>query len=65
MNKGFAIGLLIAGIVCLVWGFAASDSVTSGFSKLFSGAPTDKTIWLLIGGTIATLAGFFGVLRRA
>lgn len=65
MNKGLALGLLIAGIVCLIWGFAASDSVTSSFSKFFSGAPTDKTIWLLVGGMVATLAGFFGVMRRA
>lgn len=65
MNKGFALGLLIAGIVCLIWGFTAVDSFTSDLSRFFSGAPTNKAIWLLIVGTIATLAGFFGMARRA
>lgn len=65
MNKGVALGLLIAGIVCLIWGFTSVDSLTSDLSKFFSGAPTNKAIWLLIIGTIATLAGFFGMARRA
>ncbi|MBC8011721.1 MAG: DUF3185 family protein, partial [Burkholderiales bacterium] len=35
----------------------------SGFSRLFTGAPTDKTIWLLIGGIVLAALGLGGLLR--
>ncbi len=50
MNKIISIALLAAGIVLIVIGANASNSVGSGFSRFFTGSPTDKTIWLLIGG---------------
>lgn len=63
MNKLVSLALLIGGIVLLVYGVAAADSVGSSFSRLFTGSPTDKSIWLLIGGAAATLAGATGLLR--
>jgi hypothetical protein len=63
MNRILSLVILAIGIVLIVYGISASDSIGSGFSRLFTGAPTDKTIWLLIGGTIAAIvgaAGFFG-----
>jgi hypothetical protein len=53
------IGAVIAvlGVVLVVMGLDAEDSVSSRLSKLFTGSPTDKTIWLLVGGAIATAVG--------
>ena len=51
MNKGIGIALLVVGIALIIFGFSASDSVTSGVSRAFTGAPTDKTLWLLLGGS--------------
>jgi hypothetical protein len=63
MNRTLSIALLVGGIIALVYGISASQSVGSEFSRLFTGAPTDKTIWLLIGGAIAAAVGLAGVLR--
>ncbi len=63
MNRGMALGLLIVGIVLLVWGFEASDSFSSSVSRTFNGAPTDKTIWLIGAGVVLTLGGVAGLAR--
>ena len=63
MNKPLSFALLIGGVILIIYGSAASDSIGSGFSRLFTGAPTDKTIWLLVGGVVATVSGFFGLMR--
>jgi hypothetical protein len=60
-NKILFLALLVLGIVLLVLGANASDSISSSFSRLFTGQPTDKTVWLLIGGCVATLAGLGGL----
>jgi hypothetical protein len=65
MNKPISFALLVGGIILLVCGVNASDSTASGFSRFFTGNPTDKTMWLLIGGTIATLAGAGGFFRSS
>lgn len=63
MNKGISIALLVVGVVLTVWGISASDSVGSGVSRFFTGAPTDKTVWLLVSGILLGIVGLFGVVR--
>ena len=63
MNKPISLALVVGGIILIVYGVAASDSIGSGLSRLFTGSPTDKTMWLLIGGAIATVVGGSGLLR--
>jgi hypothetical protein len=63
MNKLGSLALLLIGVVLLVYGVSASESIGSTFSRLFTGAPTDRTIWFLIGGAIASAAGLAGLLR--
>jgi hypothetical protein len=63
MNKTFFFVLLILGVVLLVLGVIASDSIKSDFSRLFTGEPTDKAIWLLIGGGVSTIVGLGGAAR--
>jgi hypothetical protein len=62
MNKLTSIALLVVGAVLLAYGLNANDSVGSGVSRLFTGAPTDKAIWLIIGGAAALLVGLGGLL---
>jgi hypothetical protein len=57
MNKGIGIALLVVGIALITYGFDASDSVSSDVSRTFTGAPTNKTLWLLLGGTASAIAG--------
>jgi hypothetical protein len=65
MNKPVSFALLIAGIILLIYGANASDSIGSSFSRFFTGNPTDQTVWLLIGGAVATAVGAAGLLRGA
>ena len=65
MNRLISLALLVGGIVLIVYGLAASDSVSSDVSRFFTGNPTDKTMWLLIGGTVASCVGAAGLLRGA
>ena len=47
----------MAGIVLIVYGINASNSAGSDLARTFTGAPTNKTLWLLIGGIVATVVG--------
>ena len=57
MNKAIGIALLVVGVILLVWGINASESVGSEISKTFTGSPTDKSIWLIIGGVVSGITG--------
>ena len=63
MNKAISLCLLAGGIVLIIYGLNASDSVGSSFSRFFTGNPTDKTIWLLVGGVVAAALGAGGLMR--
>jgi hypothetical protein len=65
MNKILSIVLLAGGIVLIVYGVVASNSLGSDFSRFFTGAPTDKSIWLLVGGAIMAAIGAGGLLIRS
>jgi hypothetical protein len=57
MNKAIGIALLAVGIALIVYGIDASNSASSSLSRTFSGTPTNKTLWLLIGGAGAAICG--------
>jgi hypothetical protein len=63
MNKLVFLATLAVGIVLVIYGVAASDSFGSDVSRFFTGSPTDKTIWLMIGGIVAVVVGLVGLLR--
>lgn len=60
MQKVIGLVLLAVGVVLLVLGISAADSLSSDISRFFTGEPTDRSIWLLIGGVAAIVGG--GVL---
>ena len=57
MNKLFSLALLVGGIVLVVMGFNATHAFASDVSRFFTGSPTDKAVWMLIGGIVAALVG--------
>jgi hypothetical protein len=63
MNKGFSVALLAVGIMLSIWGIKASDSFGSDVSRFFTGSPTNKAVWLLIGGIVMGIVGLFGLFR--
>lgn len=64
MNKPLAIAILVAGIILLAFGFNAGDSLASETKEALTGTPTDKSMWLIIGGAIAIIVGGFGAFSR-
>jgi LPXTG-motif cell wall-anchored protein len=64
MSRILAVAFLIVGVILLVYGLNASDSVSSSVSRAVSGAPTDKTIWLTVLGVIGIVAGGLGLVFR-
>lgn len=63
MNKPLGIALLAIGIVLIIFGVNASNSVGSDFSRFFSGTPTNESMWLLGGGVASLIVGGMISLR--
>jgi hypothetical protein len=65
MNKIVSLALLAGGIVLIVIGVNATNSFSSDVSKFFTGSPTDKAVWMLIGGILAAVIGLTGTLHTS
>ena len=63
MNKIISLVLLIGGVVLMISGINATNSFSSDVSRFFTGSPTDKAVWMLIGGIVAAVIGLVGTLR--
>ena len=63
MNKLVSLTLLVGGIVLIIVGVNATNSFSSDVSRFFTGSPTDKAVWMLIGGAVASIIGLAGTLR--
>jgi hypothetical protein len=63
MNKIVSLALLVGGVVLMILGINAMNSFSSDVSRFFTGSPTDKAVWMLIGGIVATAVGLMGTLR--
>ncbi len=55
--------ILAGGVMLLIFGIRASESLGSDISRLFTGNPTDKAIYLLIGGAALCVIGLIGLMR--
>jgi drug/metabolite transporter (DMT)-like permease len=61
MGTGKILGvvLLVVGVLLLFFGWQGSESVGDQISETFTGRFTDETMWYLIGGVAAVIAGAF------
>lgn len=55
MQSVIGIAVLVVGVVLIIFGMHASASLGSRLSELFTGAPSDRTLWLLLVGVVAAL----------
>jgi hypothetical protein len=65
MNTALSVALLVGGVVLLAFGYNASQSATSEVSRFFTGNPTDKAMWMLVGGAILAVLGLVGLFARS
>jgi hypothetical protein len=63
MNRAIGLALLVAGIVVLIFGIQASQSFTSNLSQTFTGAPTNRSIWMIVVGLVAAIVGIVLTFR--
>ena len=63
MNKLLWLAILAGGIVLIIFGVNASNSFSSDISRFFTGSPTDKAMWMIVGGVVAVVAGLIGLMR--
>lgn len=64
MNKALGLALLVAGAILILTGYNASQSFSSDVSRFFTGAATNKAMWMLVGGAAAAIAGVVLVSHR-
>jgi hypothetical protein len=65
MNKAVSIALIAGGIALIVFGINATNSFSSDVSRFFTGNPTDRSMWMLVGGIVAAVAGFVLSMRSS
>lgn len=63
-QKLLGIILVVIGIILLVFGFNASQSLGDQVTETFTGRFTDETMWYIIGGAVAVVLGGFLALGR-
>ena len=68
MQKVTGIIFIAIGIFLLLWGRKIADSVGSQVQQVFTGAPTDRAMYLYIGGIVLVILGiaqmFWPVKRK-
>jgi uncharacterized membrane protein len=57
MQKTTGIICLVIGVFLLLWGRKIANSFGSQVQEVFSGAPTDRAMYLYIGGLVLALLG--------
>ena len=63
MHKAVALALLAGGILLFLFGVSAAGSFSSDITRFFTGSPTDKAMWMLIGGAGLSIVGVVGLFR--
>lgn len=53
---------LIAGVILLIFGLSVSDSFSSHLSEILTGAPSEKSLLLIILGAVFLLYGGVGTI---
>ncbi len=57
MKNIVGLAIFALGIVLLIFGFNEARSFTSEVSRAFTGNPTDRSMWLVVGGALAVISG--------
>ena len=63
VNKIVSLALLGGGAVLMIFGIEAAASFSSDASRVLTGFPTNKAVWMLIGGIVAAVVGLTMTLR--
>lgn len=56
-KRSLGLALLVVGVILLLFGLNASDSVTDTVNEGLTGRYTDKTMWYIVGGAALAVGG--------
>ncbi len=56
-RKALGIALLVGGVILLFFGFNESQSFASEVTEVFTGSPTDRSMWMIVLGSVTAVAG--------
>ena len=62
MNKTISLAILAGGVVLAAFGIDAANSTGSDISRFFTGSPTDRAMWMLVSGVVASVIGLAGLM---
>lgn len=63
-NQLVGVVLLVVGVILLYFGWQSSQSLGDQVTEAVTGRFTDETMWFIIGGAAAVVAGGFLALLR-
>ena len=58
-KKLISLILVIIGVAVLIWAYQLSQSISSQLTQTFTGAASDKVMYMYIGGAVSLAAGLF------
>ena len=64
MNRWLYGIVLLIGLALLGLGISAANSVGSETVQAVSGTPSDKALWMMVGGGALALIGLVGITRK-
>lgn len=63
MNNITGLAVFALGIVLLIFGFNESQSFASEVSRVFASNPSDRSLWMIVGGGVAVIGGLILAIR--
>jgi hypothetical protein len=57
MHRAVGLAFVAVAVLLIILGINASQGLTSRFSETFSGTPSNRALWLLIGGAASGVVG--------
>jgi hypothetical protein len=63
MNRAVGLALVVGGIILLIFGIQASQSFGSSVSNALTGAPTNRSVWMIVVGAVAAIVGIVLAFR--
>ncbi|MDX1590486.1 MAG: DUF3185 family protein [Balneolaceae bacterium] len=64
MKKMISSGLLVGGLLLLYFGYQEYQSISSEVNEFFTGSPDKQALWMMIGGSVAAIAGLAGLISK-
>jgi hypothetical protein len=63
MIKALLLASIAAGILLTIFGVNEMNSFSSDVLRAFTGAPTDRSIWMIVVGVMLMVLGLAGLLQ--